>query len=170
MDAEVLLGETSHPMRKLRAEGFFVASLERDPEHYLLRMTLWNGTRAEIEDPYRFAPMISDFDLHIHGEGTQYESYHTMGAHPVECEDVAGVRFAVWAPNAEVVSVMGDFNDWDERRHPMRSRSACGSCSFRASATGTNYKYSVRAPVAATGSRSPIRTDSPAKFRPRSRP
>jgi len=146
MDAEVVLGGASHPMRKLRAEGFFVASLDREPEHYLLRLTLWNGTRAEIEDTYRFGPLISDFDLHIHGEGTQYESYRTMGAHPVHCEGVAGVRFAVWAPNAEVVSVVGDFNDWDERRHPMRSRFGVWELFVPGVGVGTNYKYSVRAP------------------------
>src|SRR5579863_7331726 len=121
MDAEVIQSESGYPMRKLRAEGFFVAELDHDAGHYLLRLTLWNGQRIEIEDAYRFGPLLSDFDLHIHGEGTQYESYRTMGAHPVNCEGVAGVRFAVWAPNAEVVSVVGDFNDWDERRHPMRS-------------------------------------------------
>ncbi len=145
MDAEVILGGAPHPMRKLRAEGFFVASLDHEPAHYLLRLTLWNGARAEIEDAYRFGPLISDFDLHIHGEGTQYESYRTMGAHPVDCEGVEGVRFAVWAPNAEVVSVVGDFNDWDERRHPMRSRSGVWELFVPGVGAGTNYKYSVRA-------------------------
>jgi 1,4-alpha-glucan branching enzyme len=145
MDAEVILGGAPHPMRKLRAEGFFVAALDHEPGHYLFRLTLWNGARAEIEDAYRFGPLISDFDLHIHGEGTQYESYRTMGAHPVHCEGVEGVRFAVWAPNAEVVSVVGDFNDWDERRHPMRSRSGVWELFVPGVGVGTNYKYSVRA-------------------------
>jgi len=145
MDAEVILGDVPHPMRKLRAEGFFVAALDHEPGHYLFRLTLWNGARAEIEDAYRFGPLISDFDLHIHGEGTQYESYRTMGAHPVHCEGVEGVRFAVWAPNAEVVSVVGDFNDWDERRHPMRSRSGVWELFVPGVGVGTNYKYSVRA-------------------------
>ncbi|HEV2446319.1 MAG TPA: 1,4-alpha-glucan branching enzyme, partial [Candidatus Sulfopaludibacter sp.] len=145
MDAEVILGDAPHPMRKLRAEGFFVASLKDEPGHYRFRLTLWNGGRADIEDAYRFGPLVSDFDLHIHGEGTQYESYRTMGAHPVDCEGVDGVRFAVWAPNAEVVSVVGDFNDWDERRHPMRSRSGVWELFVPGVGAGTNYKYSVRA-------------------------
>ncbi len=145
MDADLVQGDASSPMRKLRAEGFFVASLKNEPGHYLFRLTLWNGARAEIEDAYRFGPLISDFDLHIHGEGTQYESYRTMGAHPVDCEGVEGVRFAVWAPNAEVVSVVGDFNDWDERRHPMRSRSGVWELFVPGVGAGTNYKYSVRA-------------------------
>ena len=115
--------------------------------HYKLHLTLWNGATADIEDPYRFPPLISDFDLHIHGEGTQYESYRTMGAHLVECQGVPGVRFAVWAPNAEVVSVVGDFNDWDERRHPMRVRTGgVWEIFLPGVGPGTNYKYSVRAP------------------------
>jgi 1,4-alpha-glucan branching enzyme len=145
MDAEVVQGTASHPMQKLRAEGIFTARLDREPGHYLLRLTLWNGSRVEIEDPYRFGPLISDFDLHIHGEGTQYESYRSMGAHPVTCDGVDGVRFAVWAPNAEVVSVVGDFNEWDERRHPMRMRSGgVWELFVPAVGVGTNYKYSVR--------------------------
>src|SRR5690242_3582393 len=145
MDAAVLLDGVEHPMRKVRTEGFFVTTLENDPGRYKLRLTLWNGSQMEVDDPYRFPPLVSEFDLHLHSEGTQYESYRTMGAHLVECEGVAGVRFAVWAPNAEVMSVVGDFNDWDERRHPMRLRTA-GIWEFfmPGAGAGMNYKYSVR--------------------------
>ena len=70
-----------------------------------------------------------------------------MGAHIVECQGVQGVRFVVWAPNAEVVSVVGDFNEWDERRHPMRLRTGgVWEIFLPAVGPGTNYKYSVRAP------------------------
>jgi 1,4-alpha-glucan branching enzyme len=148
MDAAVWLDGVEHPMRKVRAEGFFIVTLEHDPRRYKLRLTLWNGSQTEVEDPYRFPPMVSEFDLHLHSEGTQYESYRTMGAHLVDCDGVAGVRFAVWAPNAEMMSVVGDFNDWDERRHPMRSRTA-GIWEFfmPGAAAGMNYKYSVRSRV-----------------------
>ena len=148
MDAAVLLDGVEHPMRKVRTEGLFVAPLPSDPGRYKLRLTLWNGAQLEVEDPYRFPPLVSEFDLHLHSEGTQYESYRTMGAHLVECEGVAGVRFAVWAPNAEVMSVVGDFNDWDERRHPMRLRTA-GIWEFfmPGAGVGMNYKYSVRSRV-----------------------
>ena len=148
MDAAVLLDGEEHPMRKARSEGLFVAPLAKDPGRYQLRLGLWNGSQAELEDPYRFPPLVSEFDLHLHSEGTQYESYRTMGAHLVQCDGVAGVRFAVWAPNAEVMSVVGDFNDWDERRHPMRSRTA-GIWEFfmPGAAAGMNYKYSVRSRV-----------------------
>ena len=148
MDAAVLVDGAEHPMRKVRAEGFFIATLAADPGRYKLRLTLWNGSQTEVEDPYRFAPLVSEFDLHLHSEGTQYESYRTMGAHLVECDGIAGVRFAVWAPNAEVMSVVGDFNDWDERRHPMRLRTA-GIWEFfmPGAGAGMNYKYSVRSRV-----------------------
>ena len=147
-DASVLVDGAEHSMRKVRTEGFFIATLATDPGRYKLRLTLWNGSQTEVEDPYRFAPLVSEFDLHLHSEGTQYESYRTMGAHLVECDGVAGVRFAVWAPNAEVMSVVGDFNDWDERRHPMRLRTA-GIWEFfmPGAGVGMNYKYSVRSRV-----------------------
>ena len=148
MDAAVWVDEVEHPMRKVRTEGLFVATLANEPGRYKLRLTLWNGDQPEVEDPYRFPPLVSEFDLHLHSEGTQYESYRTMGAHLVECEGVAGVRFAVWAPNAEVMSVVGDFNDWDERRHLMRLRTA-GIWEFfmPGAGAGMNYKYSVRSRV-----------------------
>jgi len=147
-DAAVTTAGVTHPMRKTNPEGFFAVTLGHDPGNYTLDLTLWNGSHVEVEDPYRFPRLISDFDLHIHGEGTQYESYRSMGAHIVECLGVWGVRFAVWAPNAEVVSVVGDFNDWDERRHPMRLRSGgVWEIFLPAVGAGSNYKYSVRAPA-----------------------
>jgi len=147
MDVSVVTGAGAAHMRKTHSEGFFTATPGGDPGDYKLQLTLWNGATAVIEDPYRFPPLVSDFDLHIHGEGTQYESYRTMGAHLVECEGVRGVRFALWAPNAEVVSVIGDFNDWDERRHGMRRRNGgVWEIFLPGVGAGANYKYSVRAP------------------------
>jgi 1,4-alpha-glucan branching enzyme len=147
-DAVVVVEDAQHPTYKDREEGFFVTKLHGAPRHYRLEVTLWNGNTVQIDDPYRFPPLLSDFDLHIHGEGTQYESYRTMGAHLVDCEGVAGVRFAVWAPNAEVVSVVGDFNEWDDRRHPMRLRSGgVWELFIPAVGAGTNYKFSVRSRV-----------------------
>ena len=67
MDAAAIVGGIAHPMRKTRSEGFFVATLPVDPADYKLLLTLWNGSTAHIEDPYRFPPLVSDFDLHIHG-------------------------------------------------------------------------------------------------------
>ncbi len=98
----------------------------------------------EFDDPYRFPPLLTSFELYLHGEGTNYESYKTLGAHSVKCEGVDGVRFAVWAPNAEVVSVIGDFNRWDRTWHPMRLRDGGIWEIFIPGLTeGANYKYSV---------------------------
>src|SRR5258708_3919657 len=96
--AEVVLGEGAAPMAKTHAEGLFVAQLDGEPRPYRLRM----DSGVEFEDPYRFPPLLSAFDLHLHSEGTHYETYNMLGSHPIESEGVPGVRFAVWAPNAEV--------------------------------------------------------------------
>src|ERR1019366_7374793 len=95
--------------------GFFVASLEAQPERYQIQ-----ADTQQFEDAYRFPPLLTPFELYLHGEGTHHESYRTLGAHLIQTDGVDGVRFAVWAPNAEVVSVVGDFNQWDRTRHPMR--------------------------------------------------
>src|SRR5262249_13618164 len=100
---------------------------------------------VEQEDAYRFPPLLSDFDLHLHAEGNLFEAYNSLGAHIAECEGVSGVRFAVWAPNAAIVTVVGDFNDWDTRRHPMRLRSAgVWEIFIPDLRAGTHYKYYVR--------------------------
>ena len=96
------------------------ALLEGEPAPYELWAHLWDGRDVQIDDPYRYGPQISESDLYLHSEGTLYEAWQTFGAHPVVSAGVAGVRFAVWAPNAETVSLAGEFNDWDTRRHPMR--------------------------------------------------
>ena len=143
--AAVVLDGLVQPMRKLHADGLFVAAFEGQPRGYRLKLTLHDGAEAEIEDPYRFPPLLSEFELHLHSEGTLYESYNTLGAHLVEVEGVAGVRFAVWAPNAEVVSVVGDFNDWDTRRHPMRLRTGgVWEILLPGLGEGVHYKYFIR--------------------------
>jgi 1,4-alpha-glucan branching enzyme len=119
---ELLCGDRVLPMERKHSEGLFTAVTEKDPRPYKYRLHLHSGDVIEAEDPYRFPPLLTPFELHLHGEGTNFESYRTMGAHFVECEGVRGVRFAVWAPNANAVSVAADFNDWDVRRHPMRLR------------------------------------------------
>jgi 1,4-alpha-glucan branching enzyme len=93
-----------------------------EPHEFVYRLAVeWKDGRAgEIDDPYRFGRVLSDFDLHLLAEGTLLRAYETLGAHPMEIGGVAGVHFAVWAPNAERVSVVGDFNRWDGRAHPMR--------------------------------------------------
>ncbi len=93
---------------------------------YGLRVEDGDGQRWEAEDPYRFGRVLTDFDLHLLGEGSHYKNYEKLGAHKIELDGVSGVHFAVWAPNAARVSVVGDFNNWDGRRHGMRHLGASG--------------------------------------------
>ena len=131
-------------MDKVHAEGLFVRRFAGNPGPYRLRMKLWSGEEIEADDPYRFPPLLTDFDLHLHGEGTHYESFRTLGAHLMKAEAVAGVRFSVWAPNAFLVTVTGDFNEWDERRHPMRRRNGgIWELFVPGLAAGATYKYAV---------------------------
>jgi 1,4-alpha-glucan branching enzyme len=143
--AEVVLEGVPAPMKKKHPGGFWVARLEGEPRPYRLRIQLSSGQAVEFDDPYRFPVLLTDFELHLHGEGTLHEAYHTLGAHLAECQGVRGVRFAVWAPGAEVVSLVGDFNDWDTRRHPMRRRAGgVWEIFLPGLAPGTAYKYFVR--------------------------
>jgi 1,4-alpha-glucan branching enzyme len=116
------------------------------PERYRL---IWrdDGHREHIaHDPYSFPPQISDFDLHLFGEGRHRHAYRLLGAHPHEIDGVAGILFAVWAPNAERVSVVGEFNRWDGRRHPMRVRGGSGVWELFIPdlSPGALYKYELR--------------------------
>ncbi len=132
-------------MKQAHAAGIFVARLPRRQENYKFRITGQNGEIGEAEDVYRFPPIISDFDLHLHSEGTNFEEYNMLGSHEATVEGVEGVRFAVWAPNAIVVSVVGDFNGWDTRQNPMRARTGGVWEIFLPGArVGTPYKYAVQ--------------------------
>ena len=122
-----LRNERSWPMKKNHAAGFFEAEMPLEPRFpYRLRMTGYDGHVWELDDPYRFPLQITDFDLYLHGEGTHYRTYKRMGAHPITIDGVEGVHFAVWAPNAMRVSVIGEFNRWDGRHHPMQNRGSSG--------------------------------------------
>ncbi len=115
-------------MKKRTKDGFFEALFkdEARPFSYAIRVvTQWDETR-EFYDPYSFPPVLTDFDLHLIGEGTHYKNYEKLGAHPREVNGIRGVHFAVWAPNAKRVSVIGGFNGWDGRRHQMRSLGSSG--------------------------------------------
>ncbi len=142
--ASVIVSSVAVAMKKLHKDGLFCAELPLPQTGYMLRAKLWDGREIDIDDPYRYGPLISESDLYLHGEGTLNEAYRTLGAHLVE----GGVRFAVWAPNAEVVAVAGDFNDWDIRRHPMRRRNAgIWELFLPGIGAGAAYKYHVRSKV-----------------------
>jgi 1,4-alpha-glucan branching enzyme len=142
---EVLIDGEAVPMQKKHAHGFYCANFGREPLDYRFRVHLWSGAVEILDDPYRFPPLLTDFDLYLHGEGTHYESYRTLGAHVTESQGVTGVRFAVWAPNAEVVTVVGEFNHWDTRRHPMRLRNGgIWELFVPELGPGMPYKYYIR--------------------------
>ncbi len=144
-EAVLETGSQHLPMQRIHPSGVYTVRLQTDPGKYRFRITGHHGTVSKEEDAYRFPPVISDFDLHLHSEGTNYEGYNSFGAHAITLNEVAGTHFAVWAPNAIVVSVVGDFNGWDNRRHPMRLRTGGVWEIFIPDVmTGTAYKYSVK--------------------------
>ncbi len=112
---------------------------------------------AEMDAPYRFPPVLSDLDLYLLGEGNHLKLYDRLGAHPMEMEGVAGVAFVVWAPNARRVSVVGDFNFWDGRRHAMRVRgNGYWEIFIPGARAGDKYKYEI---VARNGALLPLKSD-----------
>jgi 1,4-alpha-glucan branching enzyme len=129
--------------------GLFACQLEILPAPSLYRLRIhWGDVVQETEDPYAFGLVLGDLDLHLFCEGTHWKLAERLGAAVAQLQDVMGVRFAVWAPNAQRVSVVGDFNSWDGRRHPMRLRHAAGVWEIfvpRLKA-GERYKYEIVGP------------------------
>ena len=114
---------------------------------YQLRVRWQDGSSALIDDPYRFGKVLGDMDVWLLGEGKHLRPYEVMGATPRVMDGVVGTAFAVWAPNASRVSVVGDFNAWDGRRHPMRLRRECGvwELFLPAVSEGARYKFELLA-------------------------
>ncbi|MBM4133359.1 MAG: 1,4-alpha-glucan branching protein GlgB [Nitrospira sp.] len=146
----VLEGPDSQPipMTSIHEAGLFETTVpfSAGASRYKLRVAERWGTVTERHDPYAFPLLLTDFDLHLLAEGRHYRAYEVMGAHPTVLDGVPGVRFAVWAPNASRVSVVGDFNGWDGRRHAMRSRGQTGiwELFIPELAEGATYKYEIR--------------------------
>ena len=105
----------------------------------------WGTHTSTLEDPYRFPPVLGDTDVWLLAEGTHLRPWEHLGAHLREMDGVPGVAFAVWAPNARRVSVVGDFNHWDGRRHAMRFRRECGVWEIFAPhvAIGDGYEFEI---------------------------
>ncbi len=144
----VLADGTRHEMTKIHPNGLFAVDLPdvaADGLAYLYELTDFDGDTHTYDDPYRFAPLMTDFDRHLWGEGTLLYAYQSLGAHTVTHQGVTGVNFVVWAPNAERVSVIGNFNRWDERVHPMRLRSGgLWELFIPGLAHGETYRYDIR--------------------------
>ncbi len=152
-------GRRAASLTKVHPDGLFEGRLARrkKPFSYRLRLTASDGP-ADIEDPYRFPPVLGDLDVHLLTEGSHLQTYERLGAHPCVLDGVSGTAFALWAPNAGRVSVVGDFNDWDGRRHPMRLRHACGiwELFLPALEPGARYKFEIVGP---DGAVMPLKAD-----------
>ena len=144
--------EKSRPKAcELHRDGFFVATFADRQESFRYRLRISSGTvRTEFDDVYSFPPVLGELDVYLLVEGNHLASYQKLGAHPVIHEGIEGVAFAVWAPNARRVSVVGDFNAWDGRRMPMRRREASGFWELFVPGLrpGRLYKYEILEPMA----------------------
>jgi 1,4-alpha-glucan branching enzyme len=138
----------ARPMERIHPDGFFEAAFPGQTGffHYRLKIALPDGRETEIEDPYHFPPVLSEEDLYLLNEGNHFKLYEKMGAQMIELEGARGVSFAVWAPSADRVSVVGNFNGWDGRRHPMRPRGASGVWELFIPGLGAGelYKYEIK--------------------------
>ncbi len=139
-------GKASRSFTRLKGTDFFEIPITDAPAQYQLKVTDSNGNLYTREDPYRFGPQLGDIDLYLFNAGKHWQLYNMLGAHLHSVDGVEGVLFAVWAPAAERVSVVGDFNQWDGRVHAMRSRGASGVWElFLPDITaGTHYKFEIR--------------------------
>ena len=131
--------------RHVHGGAIFEAKLDH-PQPYLLSIDWGSGVQV-TEDPYSFGLLVSDFDLFLLAEGTHRDLGSCLGAQPMQVDGIQGVRFAVWAPNARRVSVVGNFNNWDGRRHAMRHRNAgIWEIFIPRLALGEVYKYEILGP------------------------
>jgi 1,4-alpha-glucan branching enzyme len=149
-------GDVITTLARVHTDGMFAGLIPaRTP--YRLRIDTGASVR-ETEDPYAFPPLLGELDLHLLAEGRHHDIAHCLGSHPMQIDGVAGVRFALWAPNARRVSVVGDFNQWDGRRHPMRLRFQAGvwELFIPRLPIGTIYKYELLGP---SGNMLPLRAD-----------
>ena len=134
------------PMKAAQVEGYFAARVTGDWSNYHFEEVNEAGAIISFRDPYAFRDaLLTDYDRYLFGQGNLRDSYEKLGAQLRSCDGVRGVNFAVWAPNAWRVSVVGDFNDWDSRLHPMQPREASGIHELFVPdlEAGAAYKYDV---------------------------
>jgi 1,4-alpha-glucan branching enzyme len=144
-------GNQALPMRRIHPAGLFEAICPlpkgNGSPKYMLRVAEENGRKTTtMHDPYSFPHLLTDFDRHLLSEGRHWHCYNRLGAQLRNTDGVDGVNFAVWAPNATGVSLIGDFNQWDGRRHPMRKHIPSGFWELFVPglSEGTIYKYQIR--------------------------
>ena len=147
IDVRLMATGDLRPMRRRDRNGLFELALPGDhiPD-YRLRITYTSGQVIEIDDPYRYGRILTEFDLHLFGEGTHLRAFEKFGAHRLVVGTTVGVHFAVWAPNADRVSLIGDFNGWDGRVHVMRLLAPAGVWEIFIPdlADGEKYKFEIR--------------------------
>ncbi|MFT5112363.1 MAG: 1,4-alpha-glucan branching enzyme [Parasphingorhabdus sp.] len=136
--------QTSHVMSAQESAGIYMLTLAQPVDHYIFRISTTSAT-YEIEDPYRFPSALGELDQHLFCEGRHDRLYEKLGANFLELNGVSGVHFALWAPNAERVSVVGTFNEWDGRRHAMRFHPTSGLWDLFVPGlcSGDQYKYEI---------------------------
>ncbi len=143
----VRLVDIDAPMTRVEGSDFFLwqGGAGQLPRHYQIEWQDKTGTHTGY-DPYSFEPLVSDFDMHLFNEGNHWHAYRFLGAHIHQVDGIEGVLFAVWAPNAERVSIIGDFNNWDGRINPCRSRGGSGiwELFIPGMAIDTLYKFEIR--------------------------
>ncbi len=151
-------------LRLRHPDGLWEARLRiRKPRAYRLAVRWGDGSDTVLDDPYRFGMLLGDTDVWLLAEGTHLRPFEVLGARPLTIDGVAGTGFAVWAPDAAQVAVVGDFNFWDDRRHPMRLRRECGVWELFIPAVGAGARYKFRLRTAA-GEVLPLKADPYARF------
>ena len=133
-------------LRRTDERGFFVGLMPRRKNAFRYQLEVrWGENTQVIDDPYRFGTLLQELDIWLLSEGKHLRPYEKLGAHPQTLDNVAGVSFAVWAPNAQRISVVGEFNFWDGRRHPMRQRRENGIWELFIPAVheGQLYKFEI---------------------------
>jgi 1,4-alpha-glucan branching enzyme len=152
-------GAAPSSLRQLHPDGLFEGALAAPPATGYRLQVLWSdGQRSVLDDPYRFPPVLGELDVWLMREGTHLRPYEVLGATRRTLAGSSGTSFAVWAPNAARVSVVGDFNLWDGRRHPMRLRRECGVWEIFLPEVdaGARYKYEI---VSREGEVLPLKAD-----------
>ena len=152
-----LTGKPLGTLTQVDARGLFEGKVKGKPQPVRYRCTS-KGTEWTVADPYTFGPVFGPLDDHLIAEGNHFRLFDKLGAHPIEHQGAAGTHFAVWAPNARLVSVVGGFNGWNPALHPMRRRSDIGVWEIFIPdvGAGTAYKFHV---VAADGTVQPQKAD-----------
>ena len=150
----LLIDKRNIPMPRVRDEGLFEVEIQRkeiadkdlDPYNYQYEVTYHDGVKQVINDPYRFMPILGEQDKYLFNFGTNYLLYNQMGAQPGMHSQITGTTFRVWAPSAARVSVVGNFNGWDGRVHPLRSLGSSGIWELFIPGLGENeiYKFEIR--------------------------